>query len=103
MQKLVIELSEPIQESLAALHTVEIHAAKHYSKLSSQIEDEESKQKSFKELALLQLVRWLQIYIIGDAENIEIDLANELASIYQSALGKTSKYSLDEQMKTLEN
>ena len=39
-------------------------------------------------LAFLHLARWLQLYVVGDAENAEVELAEELAGVYSAAFGK---------------
>lgn len=39
-------------------------------------------------LALLQLVRWLQLYLIGDPVSIDPGLASELTNIFKAAFGK---------------
>ena len=39
-------------------------------------------------LALLQLTRWVQLYLIGDPENTEAELAEELAGVYRVAFTK---------------
>ena len=84
-----MELAEPIQVSLKGLRSVESKLAKAYtSSLSS--DEEAGRAKANKELAFLHLVRWLQLYIVGDAENVDVDLADELVNIYQSALSKSS-------------
>ena len=89
VQELLVELAEPIQASLKGLRSVESKSAKAYTSLLSS-DEEAGRAKANKELAFLHLVRWLQLYVVGDAENVDVDLADELANIYQSALSKSS-------------
>ena len=39
-------------------------------------------------LAFLHLARWLQLYVVGDAKNAEVELAEELAGVDSAAFGK---------------
>lgn len=85
-----MELSEPIQAAVATLHSLEAKAAKAWEKGSNEANAKGGRGDRL--LAFLQLSRWMQLYITGDAENIEPELAEELAGIYKAALrkGKTS-------------
>ena len=83
---LVVELSEPIQAAVTSLHGLEVKCAKAWAKLSG--EGPSKGDRSDQLLSFLQLVRWLQLYITGDAENAEPELAEELASIYKAAFRK---------------
>ena len=83
---LVVELSEPIQAAVSMLQGVEARAVKALAKgtKASQAKGDYTDQL----LAFLQLVRWLQLYVTGDAENAEPELAEELAGIYKAAFKK---------------
>lgn len=84
--KLVVELSEPIRAAVLTLQSMETKALKALAKAS---EEEHAKDNRADQLlAFLQLVRWMQLYIVGDAENAEPELADELSSIYKAAFRK---------------
>ena len=81
-----MELSEPILAAVSTLQSVEAKASKALAKASK--EEQAKGNRADQLLAFLQLVRWLQLYIIGDAENAEPELADELLSIYKAAFRK---------------
>lgn len=82
---LVVELSEPIRTAVTTLHGLELKAA---SKLLKVEDDQGKGDRKEQLLSFLQLVRWLQLYIVGDAENAEPELAEELSEVYKAAFAK---------------
>ena len=82
-----MELSEPIAAAVKSLRSLESRAAKGLAKLDADV-DKAKGGKRDQLLSLLQLSRWLQLYVIGDAENMEPELADELLSVYKAAFGK---------------
>ena len=87
---LVVELSEPIRAAVSTLQSVEAKASKAFAKSGK--EEHAKGNRADQLLAFLQLVRWLQLYIVGDAENAEPELAEELASIYKAAFKKGQQH-----------
>jgi len=87
--RLAVELSEPIQAAVATLCGLEKRAAEALAGLKGSEEGGGAKGSRCDQLlALLHLARWLQLYVVGDAENAEPELAEELAGVYEGALGK---------------
>lgn len=83
---MVVELSEPIRAAVLTLQSIEAKASKALAKASK--EEHGKGTRADQLLAILQLARWLQLYIVGDAENAEPELADELSGIYKAAFKK---------------
>ena len=83
---LVVELSEPIQAAVSTLHSIESKAGKALAKSGE--DGQPTGDRKDQLLSFLQLVRWLQLYIVGDAENAEPELAEELSEIYKFVFSK---------------
>lgn len=82
----MVELSEPIRAAVLTLQKVEAKASKALAKAAK--EEPMKGNPGDQLLAFLQLVRWMQLYIVGDAENAEPELADELYTIYKAAFRK---------------
>jgi hypothetical protein len=91
--RLVVELSGPIEAAVATLQGIEQRAAKAFTKLSEEGGSAKG-SRSDQVLAFLHLARWLQLYVVGDAENAEPELAEELLGVYKGAFAKGEPLSL---------
>lgn len=84
--RLAVELSEPIAVAVDTLRKLETRAAKALAKSDEETAARGSRADQL--LAVLQLARWLHLYVVGDAENVDTDIPDELLGIFKAAFGK---------------
>lgn len=80
-----MELSEPVSDAVASLRKLDAKASKALIKAAA--DGGGTGSRADRLLALLQLARWLQLYVMGDATNVDIDLAAELTAIHRAVSG----------------
>ena len=85
-----VELSEPIEAAVSSLRKLEARAVRALAKGASEVIPGRG-GRADQILALLQLARWLQIYIIGDAENVDASLVDDLVEVFKRAFGKPGR------------